>query len=292
MMMPSTIPSITLSSEWQDVYSLTGLEVGTRLSIENIGSNTAELNISETEPSARPNNVGAASLYPLETKYLEIDNPGLWARVKAGINSPSTVLQVDETKGIINIPPLEPSIIDSVFIQTSNIVQIPDTRTHAILRNLTDSPLALRQIISFESISTGTNEGSSVISLFFYFNPDLSGSTEGAQAGVAFLNKRNGDFDNIIGTFIDFNELTDFDDSNSPDHIRLLGGQVAFFSTNQGTAVTVTVEERTFAKEFILAAGAEMVIEIGNIAVIDDGTDTTSTLLVSATFSSQPVGIL
>lgn len=89
--MATSLPSVSLpQGVWVDLYSETGISLGTQLIIQNIGSSNAKL----TESASEPGNVDSVGGNTIEPKvYLTnaSGNVGAWAFSWSG-----TKLQVEE----------------------------------------------------------------------------------------------------------------------------------------------------------------------------------------------------
>lgn len=288
--MSDTIPNIVLTDEWQDVFDLTGIEVGNAIAIENIGHFTCELHVSETKPDERPVNVGATSLYSLATKYLGLGNTGCWARNKPATKG--TRLQVSEAGGLTTTAPTRILDFPSLFIKFTPFNQLADSSTFALVRNRTNASMILNQLVEFESHSLGNQDGTSLLSYVIYFNIDLTGSTQGVSVGKAYANNLAGVFGDITGTAIDIFDISDFDVGLNPDNLRISGGSVVHFTSAQSTAISITNEQLFLAQPIVIPAAGQFVIAYANTAVIDGGTDTITQSLISGRFLKEPIGLL
>lgn len=287
--MSDTRPSILITEDWINIYDEAGVAVGTALSLENTGPNLCELHISELEPSDRGINAGANTVYPLQTKYLNTGNTGLWARVKA--NAKNTTMQVGLLNGLITTSPL-PTINPSLFIKFHPFL-IPISGIITVLvRNRSDSQMELQQLLSLEAFSDGVNEGVSIISMNIYFNPDLAGATIGAQTGAAYENDRDGTFLSILGGAIEMFSLTDFDLGINTDSLHIAGGAINYAELPQGAIDIQTINEhKTFTRDLVISSGDDFVIVFTN-SIVSEGTASITDALLSGEFTSFPVGVL
>ena len=87
----STKPSMVLTSEWQDVYSHSGIAVGTQVLITTRGKATAYL----AESAAAPVGVDGIQLYAMRQAIVDEGSPGLWARADNNVPYTLIVVQLD-----------------------------------------------------------------------------------------------------------------------------------------------------------------------------------------------------
>ena len=83
-----TPPAIKLTNEWQDLYSASGIAVGTQVIVFCRGKHSAFL----AESVAEPVGIEGIETYPTRAMYIDEGSPGLWAR--AAHNDPYTVIVV------------------------------------------------------------------------------------------------------------------------------------------------------------------------------------------------------
>lgn len=77
--MSDTLSNILLpKGVWVDLYASSGIAVGTKISVENLGYSTVQLVASATEPSANP--AGFNRLHSVQTKSNQTGDSGAWAR--------------------------------------------------------------------------------------------------------------------------------------------------------------------------------------------------------------------
>jgi hypothetical protein len=288
--MSNSIPNIKLTTQWMDMYAATGLDIGKPLNIENVGGQTAELHIGATKPAERPANVGSNLLYPLATKSLSSSNLGWWARNAPNVTG--AVLSINLSGGIQLDSPLDFPIFPSLFVKFDPFTQVAETASFALVRNRTDASMILEQLLNFESFSLGLQDGTSIVSLNLYFNPDITGSTVGVSIGKAYANDEAGAWIDITNTAVDIFDLAGFDPNLNPDFVRLAGGTVTYFETAQSTAVLAISIEKSFDRHFIIPPAGSFVIGYGNQGIIGGGTNTTTTSLFDGRFINDPINIL
>lgn len=87
--MAQSLPSVTIKfNEWVDLYAATGIAVGTKIIIQNIGSANAKL----SESAAQPLPTVGFNEIPVREFFTNTElNVGAWAFSETG-----TVLQVEE----------------------------------------------------------------------------------------------------------------------------------------------------------------------------------------------------
>jgi hypothetical protein len=90
---PETPPAIHLTGDWLNIYSASGIPVGTQLLITTRGKYTSFLAESATTPAA---GVEGVQLYPMRQCIVDEGSVGLWA--KASKHEPHTVIivQIDQ----------------------------------------------------------------------------------------------------------------------------------------------------------------------------------------------------
>lgn len=289
--MADTIPHITLTQDWLEIYAASGIDPRTSISLENVGAETAEIHISDTEPAARPANVGANSLYPLATKYITGAQERVWMRTKA--EAKLTKIQVGlNVEGVLSERP-EPLItFPSLFLKFDEFSQLADSVSYALCRNRTNASLLIEQLMNFESFSQGAQDGTSSLSLTLFFNVDLTGATAGVSIGKAYANDREGTFLDITDTALNIFDLQDFDEGLNPDFLRIAGGTVTYFSAQQSTAVAIANERLILERPLVIPAGGDFVLRYQNQGIINSGTDTTTTSLFSGQFVAWPIVVL
>jgi hypothetical protein len=72
------IPDITLNGTWQDVYSLSGIAVGTSLSVQNKTAQIISLWIGPTAPATSFN--GGMELAVLASSMITAGESGYWVK--------------------------------------------------------------------------------------------------------------------------------------------------------------------------------------------------------------------
>ena len=79
--MANSIPDITINTAWKNVYTASGIAVGTAIIVQNKSSNPINLYISaSTPPSA---NIGYA-LKSLESVSVDAGESGCWVSIPSG----------------------------------------------------------------------------------------------------------------------------------------------------------------------------------------------------------------
>ena len=177
----------------------------------------------------------------------------------------------------------------SLSLQSSPIIQDPSESIFFKIKNLTTSRITLDQIVDFDSTSTGVNTGSSLMSMVIYFNPDFTGSSGSVAQGKAYLNSVDGQFVNVTGIAIDVLSIVDFDKLINTDVLRLAGGQVSFFESNQNVASSAINKEITFERPIVIASNAEVVLALTNTALVDSGTESVTVINVAGRFISDGI---
>ena len=90
--MPNSVPHINIPAEvWINVYELSGIEVGTSVSIYNIGVSAVNIAISENMPDNT--NIGFPLFVGTVGSYVGIEpnETGLWAYVHGSIGTKLSV---------------------------------------------------------------------------------------------------------------------------------------------------------------------------------------------------------
>ncbi|MCH9665000.1 MAG: hypothetical protein K0U41_04045 [Gammaproteobacteria bacterium] len=79
--MANTLPNVDIpAGVWTDLYSETGISVGTRITAENINDeNTVRLFVGQNAPSGSGEDSGYGLLPPLTEKQNASGDPGAWA---------------------------------------------------------------------------------------------------------------------------------------------------------------------------------------------------------------------
>lgn len=75
--MPNSIPDITLSGSWVDVYAATGIAVGTAIYIQNKSSSQALIYIKSTAPTTTSDGY---AMVQFETIFIDPNESGVWAK--------------------------------------------------------------------------------------------------------------------------------------------------------------------------------------------------------------------
>jgi len=181
---------------------------------------------------------------------------------------------------------------NSLSLQTSPIIQNPIDTTFSVIKNLTTSRITLDQIVDFDSTSTGTSSGSSLISLVAYFNPDFTGASGSIAQGKAYINSTEGVFVDVTGVAISILGIVDFDKVINTDVLRLAGGQIAFFQSNQQVASSAINKEITFERPIIIESGGSIVLALSNDSLVDGGTESVTVLNIAGRFISDGLPVL
>ena len=87
-----TPPSITITGDWVDLYAASGIPVGTQLLVTCRGKLSAYLAESATQPSA---DLDGIEIYPTRQYVIDVESPGLWARMARASVDGALVVQVD-----------------------------------------------------------------------------------------------------------------------------------------------------------------------------------------------------
>ena len=178
---------------------------------------------------------------------------------------------------------------NSLSLQTVPITQMPGETAFVAVKNLTTSRITLDQIVDFDSTSTGTSAGSSLISLVVYFNPDFTGSSGAVSQSKAYINSTDGQFIDVTNIAISGIGLVGFDTVLNTNSLRLVGGQVAFFQSNQQVASSAINKDVIFERPIVIESGAFIVLALSNDALVDDGTESVSVVNISGRFISEGI---
>lgn len=81
--MATSIPDVTLTGDWVNVYAATGITVGTALYIQNKSASPALVYISATKPTTT---LDGYTMVQFETIYIDPNEVGVWAKGNGPIN--------------------------------------------------------------------------------------------------------------------------------------------------------------------------------------------------------------
>lgn len=176
---------------------------------------------------------------------------------------------------------------NSLSLQTVPIIQSPGNTAFVAVKNLTTSRITLDQIVDFDSTSTGSSSGSSLMSLVVYFNPDFTGSSGAVSQSKAYINSTAGKFVDVTNIAISGIGIIDFNMMINTDSLRLAGGQVAFFQTNQQVASSAINKEVTLERPIVIESGGSIVLALSNDSLVDNGTESISVVNISGRFISE-----
>jgi len=279
--MADTLPPITgIADEWINVYSAIDISVGTPLTVQNTGTMTLLLFVSELQPASTAQ---GRHIYPLDIETLNVGNSGLWVK-----SSPKGVglsrLQVDivggidETRAGANIFP------DSLQLQIARIILAAGDSRFIQFTNNTNASILLEQIVNAEAIPTGATEGTSSIALSFFFNPDFTGATQSPAESKAYANGYDGLFVDITGGGVLLNVIDNFNLAINQDVLRIIGGQTTYSVSQQALIAASVNQQLTLVRAFAVASKQSIVMEIENTGIIDGGTEVGVTGLISGRF--------
>jgi hypothetical protein len=91
---PETAPAIPLTTDWINLYSQSGIPVGTQVIVTCRGKYTALV----AESAVTPVGIEGVQIYPTRMMYVDEGSPGLWARAD-NIN-PHTVVIVQQDNNV------------------------------------------------------------------------------------------------------------------------------------------------------------------------------------------------
>ena len=281
--MSATKQALTeIGNEWLNVYDFVGLEVGKALVLQNTGSTTLMLHVSAEKP---PQSATGRHLYPLEIEWLNAQQVGLWVKAVPKTFGLSR-LQVDDIGGLdktgSNLGDTDTA--QNLNIQTT-IQTIPaNNYIDLLITNTSDNELEINQILNLQVASVG-NEGGSIFSLEFIFNVDLSGATILPATSQAYINSSSGDFNNITNNGIDFNIVEDLNPALNTDLLRISGGAVSYYASNQSVSITSISNDLLINQPYIIYSGGSMIARGRNLPILDGGTDLLNSLLLAGKFT-------
>lgn len=173
---------------------------------------------------------------------------------------------------------------DALQLQVSSSLNPPGTSNYLKFTNNTTVPISINQLVNAEAFSTGTDEGTSLISVLMFINPDFTGAIDGASDTKAYANGFDGKFVDVTGTGILLSVLDGFDAGINTDVLRLTGGQVTYFTSAQGLTSSSLNGQVLLNNPITIASGDSVVFGFINTALVDGGTEVLTTALFSGVF--------
>ena len=281
--MPDTLPAMeNIGNEWLDIYQALSIPNGTPLVLQNTGTTTVILHVSEEQPT---DDATGRHLYPLQKEWVNVGVSGLWVK-SAPKSKGLTRLQVDEVGGLDKTKSGAGLFPDALNIQIPTSETPPAESTFLLVTNNSINPLEINQLVNVEGFSTGGEEGGSIMSMLFIFNPNTTGATFLPSDAKAYANSYDGQFVDTTGNDILFNVLENFNETINPDRLRVSIGPVSFFEAPQSLTILALNDSISLNQPFVIAPSQSLVIGFTNTIINSGGTSVLTTALLSGKFLS------